>query len=108
MPKDPGPNKPPEAEDPGLEKLKQAAMDTYARQAAQQKKDLEEQARSDEAIAKIRAEAAGATGAEAGPKATAVTPAPAPVPETAAGRVVLPRATGQKLPSHSPKPPKKG
>lgn len=100
MPKESsGPNKPPEAEDPGLEALKQTALDTYARQAAQSRADLAEQARSDKAMADLKAESAKAGGLvepSASIRGTAL--APTPPPASATTRVVVPMSTGQKLP----------
>lgn len=99
-----GPSNPPEAEDPGLEALKQSALDTYARQAAQAKADLAEQARSDKAIAELKAESAKAGGlVEPSAAIRPVAPAAAPLPVSTNRQVVVPRPTGQKLPSKSTK-----
>lgn len=99
-----GPSKPTEAEDPGVLKLRQAAMDTYARQARQSKTDLVDQARADRLTADMKAELNDAAGIRE-PSAVVILPAPAaPVPVASATRqVMVPPASGQKLPARGPK-----
>lgn len=94
MPKDSGPSKPAEAEDPGLEQLKADAQRVYAQQAENNKSLLAEQQRRDQKLAELRDENPAAASRQGGEP---VPPTPVPAP-TAMRELTVPTRSGQTMP----------